>query len=57
MLSMYYEGGVSEWFQCTKEFWSFVLLAVLAARRRSLLLFTLSLLFAYLLLDDSRQRG
>lgn len=55
LLSMYHDGGFSEWFQYTKQFWSFVLLAVLAARRRSLLLFTLSLLFAYLLIDDSRR--
>jgi hypothetical protein len=55
LLSMYHDGGFAEWFQYTKEFWIFVLLAILAVRKRSGLLFTLSLLFAYLLVDDSRQ--
>jgi hypothetical protein len=55
LLSLYYDGGFAEWFQYTKEFWAFVLLAILAFRRRSPLLFVLSLLFVYLLLDDSRQ--
>jgi hypothetical protein len=54
LLSLYLDASFSEWFQYTKEFWTFVLLAILAARKRSGLLFTFSLLFAYLLLDDSR---
>lgn len=55
LLSLYHDGGFAEWFQYTKEFWAFVLLAILAARRRSPLFFSLSLLFVYILLDDSRR--
>ena len=45
--------GYAEVFQYIKEFWNILLLLLLAARRKGLIYFFWSILFLYLLLDDS----
>lgn len=45
--------GYAEFFQYIKEYWIFLLLGVLAWKNRSLLYSAWSLLFCYILLDDS----
>jgi hypothetical protein len=47
------ERGYSEIFQYIKEYWIALLLGALAVRQRSVLYLGWSLLFFYLLLDDS----
>ena len=47
------EGGYAEYFQYVKEFSIALLLGLVAIKKRSHLYLTWSLLFAYLLLDDS----
>ncbi|NJL21560.1 MAG: hypothetical protein HC895_13280 [Leptolyngbyaceae cyanobacterium SM1_3_5] len=47
------DRGFSEVFQYLKEYWIALLLGFLAARNRSLLYLSWSLLFAYILLDDA----
>ncbi|ARV57370.1 hypothetical protein BZZ01_00870 [Nostocales cyanobacterium HT-58-2] len=49
------DRGYAEIFQYFKEYWSVLLLGLLALRARSLLYLIWSLLFFYLLLDDSLQ--
>lgn len=51
-LSIELEKGYGEMFQYLKEYWIFILLLFLAIYGRSLLYFSWSLLFFYLLLDD-----
>lgn len=51
--SLTYAGGYSEFFQYTKEFWITVLFLALAIKHRSAMYSVLSLLFFYLLFDDS----
>ena len=53
-------GLIEDWsygeiFQYIKEFWIVILLLALTIRKRSLLYFSWSMLFLYLLLDDSLQ--
>ncbi|MBE9124873.1 MULTISPECIES: hypothetical protein [unclassified Coleofasciculus] len=47
------DRGYAELFQYIKEYWIAILLAFLAYKKRSLLYLSWSLLFLYLLLDDS----
>ncbi|MEW8395650.1 MAG: hypothetical protein AB2707_05765, partial [Candidatus Thiodiazotropha sp.] len=47
--------GYAEVYQYIKEFWILVLLFVLAIKSRRIIYFTWSVLFLYLLLDDSLQ--
>jgi hypothetical protein len=49
------DRGYAEIFQYIKESWIAALLFILATRKRSLLYFGFSLLFAYFLVDDSFQ--
>ena len=49
------DRGYAEIFQYFKEYWSVLLLSMLALRKRSFLYLMWSLLFFYLLLDDSLQ--
>ncbi len=49
------DRGYAEIFQYFKEYWSVLLLGLLALRKRCLLYLIWSLLFFYLLLDDSLQ--
>ena len=49
------DRGYAEIFQYFKQYWSVLLLSLLALRKRSLLYLIWSLLFFYLLLDDSLQ--
>jgi hypothetical protein len=51
--SLVQERGYSEIFQYIKEYWIALLFGVLAVRQRSVLYLGWSLLFFYLLLDDS----
>lgn len=47
------DGGYAEIFQYVKEYWIALLLGFLAVRQRSFIYILWSLLFVYLLLDDS----
>lgn len=49
------DGGYGELFQYLKEYWIALLLCFVAVRKRSILYLIWSLLFFYLLLDDSIQ--
>lgn len=51
--SIAHDGGYAELFQYLKEYWIAILLCFVAVRKRSVLYLTWSLLFFYLLLDDS----
>lgn len=51
--SLAQERGYAEIFQYIKEYWIVLLLGVLAVKQRSVLYISWSLLFFYLLLDDS----
>jgi len=51
--SLTFAGSYSEFFQYTKEFWIAVLFLALAIQERKLMYAALSLLFYYLLFDDS----
>jgi hypothetical protein len=53
LFSIQRDWGYAEVFQYLKEFWIVVLLIVLAIRRASFLYLAWSLLFLYLLVDDS----
>lgn len=52
-LSIKKDLGYAEIFQYIKEFWVFVLLLLLFINRRKLVYFSWSLLYLYLLIDDS----
>ena len=49
------DGGYAEIFQYIKEYWIVVLLLILSIKSKCLIYFSWSLLFIYLLLDDSLQ--
>jgi hypothetical protein len=51
--SLQQDRGYAEVFQYIKEFWSVMLLLILAVRASNLLYFCWSLLFGYFLVDDS----
>jgi hypothetical protein len=51
--SLTFSGSYSEFFQYTKEFWIMVLFLILAVQHRKVMYAVLSLLFLYLLFDDS----
>lgn len=51
--SIEHDGGYAELFQYLKEYWIAILLCFVAVRKRSVLYLLWSLLFFYLLLDDS----
>jgi hypothetical protein len=51
--SLTFAGSYSEFFQYTKEFWIAVLFLILAIQHRKGIYSILSLLFLYLLIDDS----
>ena len=53
LLSIERESGYSEIYQYIKEFWIFVLLLILAAKEKRLIYLAWSVLFLYLLIDDS----
>jgi hypothetical protein len=55
IFSLEKDRGYSEIFQYVKEYWSALLLGLLAIQSRSLLYLSWSVLFFYLLLDDSVQ--
>ncbi|WP_214438730.1 hypothetical protein [Atlanticothrix silvestris] len=55
IFSLEKDRGYSEIFQYVKEYWSALLLGLLAIQGRSLLYLSWSVLFFYLLLDDSVQ--
>jgi hypothetical protein len=55
IFSLEKDRGYSEIFQYVKEYWSALLLGLLAIQARSLLYLSWSVLFFYLLLDDSVQ--
>lgn len=53
LFSIEQDRGYAEFFQYIKEYWIALLLGLLGLRTRSVLYFAWSLLFFYLLLDDS----
>ncbi len=55
IFSLEKDRGYSEIFQYVKEYWSALLLGLLAVQARSLLYLSWSVLFFYLLLDDAVQ--
>lgn len=55
LLSIIVDKGYSEIYQYIKEYWIAILLLILAVKRKHLIYFSWSLMFFYLLLDDSAQ--
>ena len=55
LLSIVEDKGYSEVFQYIKEFWIAMILLILALKKKHLIYLSWSLLFLYLLLDDSAQ--
>lgn len=55
LFSIQKDGGYAEVFQYIKEFWIFVLLLMLAVKKSQVNYLAWSVLFVYLLLDDSLQ--
>ena len=53
LLSIERETGYSEIYQYIKEFWIFILLLIIAVKEKRLIYFAWSILFLYLLVDDS----